>query len=109
LSIKESALTVGGCAGPTCIAAVHLPSSFFRQLYCCTVVPSALHASSLQLSLICVQSDSSSSWPPVLKEVAGEIIWSRRCKRFHRFSIVTVVRRFYIGVAFIILICDGYK
>jgi hypothetical protein len=46
----------------------------------------------------------------ILTGVVGEIIWSRTCKqRFYRFSLVSELRCFYVGVAFIIVIVNFYK
>jgi hypothetical protein len=46
----------------------------------------------------------------VLKEVVREIIWSKKCKYiFYGFATVSKLLRFYICVAFIIVIIDFYK
>jgi len=44
------------------------------------------------------------------KEVIEKIIWSIKCKQFFcRFSTLSEVRSFYVGVAFIVVIVDLYK
>jgi hypothetical protein len=46
----------------------------------------------------------------ILKDVVGEIVWNKKCKQiFFRFATVSEFPRFYVEVAFSVVIVHFYK